>query len=150
MSGSENPLDIVTPASRLLGRRWIGVDRSTGVARTAFHAPPEFANRHGIVHGGFVAAMLDSGAGFAVLDGLAPEFSMVTARLDTAFIKPTPLGPLEARAKVVARDARDVTITAELFAPDDVLTARATVFMRIVKRRAKSAPGQQPDGGAAP
>jgi uncharacterized protein (TIGR00369 family) len=134
---SKPHLEIMTPAARLLGRRWIGSDSASGVSRSRFFAPAEFANRHGSVHGGFLAAMLDSAAGLAVLDALPPDLTMVTRRLDTEFLKPAPLGDLEARARVMARDERDVTIDAELASPDGTVVARATATMRIVKRRSK-------------
>ncbi len=128
------PIDVVTPASRLIGRRWIGVDPQTGVARAAFLAREEFANRHGIVHGGFLAAMLDSGAGFALLGTLPPDRTMVTARLDVEFLKPAPLGPFETHARVVSRDARGAIVTADLIAPDGVVVARAQASMRFIRR----------------
>jgi uncharacterized protein (TIGR00369 family) len=131
-------LRIMTPAARLLGRQWVGGDRADGVSRSRFIAAPEFANRHGTVHGGFLAAMLDSAAGLAVLDALPPELTMVTKRLDTEFLKPAPLGAFEARAQVVSRDDREVKIDAELATPDGVVVARATATMRIVKRKAKA------------
>ena len=135
---SNDHLRIVTPAARLLGRTWLDKEPATGVSRARFFAPPEFANRHGSVHGGFLAAMLDSAAGLAVLDALPPDLTMVTARLDTEFLKPAPLGALEARARVLSRDDRDVTIAAELATPDGTMVARATATMRIVKRRRKA------------
>ena len=133
--------DILTPAAQLLGRRWLGKDEATGFTRTRFFAQPAFANRHGSVHGGFLAAMLDSAASMATLDLLPPEFTMVTARLDTEFLKPAPLGPLDARAQVVSRDERNVIVDAELSAPDGLVVARATATLRIVKRRRKADSG---------
>ena len=131
---------ILTPAAELLGRRWLGKDEASGVTRTQFLAQASFANRHGSVHGGFLAAMLDSAAGMAALDLLPPDLTMVTARLDTEFLKPAPLGALDARAQVVLRDERNVVIDAELTAPDGVVVARARATMRIVKRRQKVDP----------
>lgn len=128
-------LKIMTPAARLLGREWLDCDRASGVSRSRFHAPPEFANRHGTVHGGFLAAMLDSAAGLAVLDTLPPDLSMVTVRLDTEYLKPAPIGAFEASARVAERDDRNVYIDAELATPDGTIVARARATMRIVKRR---------------
>ncbi len=135
MSEAEDHLKIMTPAARLLGRQWLACDRTTGVSRARFQAPPEFANRHGTVHGGFLAAMLDSAASLAILDTLPPDLSMVTARLDTEYLKPAPIGAFEASARIAARDERNVFIDAELAAPDGTIVARARATMRIVKRR---------------
>jgi uncharacterized protein (TIGR00369 family) len=135
MSSTEPDRYVLTPAARLLGRRAVDVDAATGVVRSSFFAPPEFANRHGSVHGGFLAAMLDSAASMAIVGALPEGMTMVTARLDTEFLKPAPLGALEARARIVARDDRDVTIETDLSAPDGTVFARATATMRVIKRR---------------
>ena len=132
---SDNPHLLVTPAARLLGREWIASDSTTGVTRTRFRAPPDFANRHGTVHGGFLAAMLDSAAGMAAIGALPPDRSMVTARLDTEFLKPAPIGALEGTARIVSCDDRDVTIDAELATLDGLVVARARARMRIVRRK---------------
>ncbi len=142
MSDDEH-LKIMTPAARLLGREWLDCDRTSGVSRSRFHAPPEFANRHGTVHGGFLAAMLDSAAGLAVLDTLPRDLSMVTARLDTEYLKPAPIGAFEAQARVAGRDERNVYIDAELATTEGVVVARARATMRIVKRRPRTAAKQE-------
>ena len=133
-----SPYAFLTPAAKLLGRRTVDVDAATGVVRSSFFAPPEFANRHGSVHGGFLAAMLDSAASMAIVGTLAPDMTMVTARLDTEFLKPAPLGPLEARAHIVARDDRNVRIEAEIMSPAGVVVARAQAVMRVIRRRPKA------------
>lgn len=143
MSDTDEHLKIMTPAARLLGREWLDCDRASGVSRSRFHAPPEFANRHGTVHGGFLAAMLDSAAGLAVLDTLPKDLSMVTARLDTEYLKPAPIGAFEAQARVAARDDRNVVIEAELATAQGVVVARARATMRIVRRRPRTAAQQE-------
>ena len=142
MSDDEH-LKIMTPAARLLGREWLDCDRASGVSRSRFHAPPEFANRHGTVHGGFLAAMLDSAAGLAVLDTLPRDLSMVTARLDPEHLTPAPIGAFEAQARVAGRAERNVYIDAELATAEGVVVARARATMRIVKRRPRTAAKQE-------
>ena len=132
-------LAIMTHAARLLGRQWLDSDASTGVSRARFFAPPDFANRHGTVHGGFLAAMLDSAASMAILETLADDQSMVTARLDTEFLKPAPLGELIGSARIASRNERDVHIETELATPAGLVVARARATMRIIKRRRKIA-----------
>jgi uncharacterized protein (TIGR00369 family) len=136
MADPSNPhVHHVTPGASLLGREWIGFEGDTQTALLRFHAKPEFANRHGTVQGGFLAAMLDSATGMALLAGLPPELTAVTIRLDTTFVQPAPLGQLAAKARVIARDERNATVEAELLDPSGTLVARATAELRIVRRR---------------
>jgi acyl-coenzyme A thioesterase PaaI-like protein len=48
----------IPPAAALLGREVISVDASSGEVHLRFLADRQFANRHGTVHGGMLAAML--------------------------------------------------------------------------------------------
>src|SRR5262249_8864234 len=66
----DDPLAANPPAARLLGRRVIAVDRQHGAVELAFTAAPDFANRHGFVQGGMLAAMLDSTVGCAAVAAL--------------------------------------------------------------------------------
>jgi acyl-coenzyme A thioesterase PaaI-like protein len=70
----------LTPAAQLLGREVLSVDAETGVVNLRFVAKPEFANRHGSVQGGFLAAMLDSATGMALMLSLPPDMTAVTTR----------------------------------------------------------------------
>ena len=124
------------PAAILLGRRLLDFDPERRVASVAFHARPEFANRHGTVQGGLLAAMLDSATGVALLACLTPEFTAVTVQLTTSFVKPAPIGPLHATARVVALDDRDAEVEAELATPEGEVVARATARLRVLRRRA--------------
>jgi uncharacterized protein (TIGR00369 family) len=124
-----------TPAGTLLGREWLGLDRDTGIASFRFHARADFANRHGTVQGGFLAAMLDAATGLTLLADLPPELTAMTLSLDTKFLKPAPQGPLTARARVLSRDDRNATVEAEIFDPDGHAVAHGTAALRIVRRR---------------
>lgn len=58
------------PAALLLGRQIITVDPQSGEVHLRFFADPRFANRHGTVQGGMLAAMLNSATGNAVMANL--------------------------------------------------------------------------------
>lgn len=129
-------LEKITPAAQLIGKRILAVDEQSGEVRLAFHAPPEFANRHGTVHGGFLAAMLDAAAATAVHASLAPGMQALTMRLDTRFHRPAPLGACHARARMTERDERSALVEAELFAADETRVASARVSFRVRQKRA--------------
>src|SRR5258708_31393342 len=89
----------VPPAAVLLGREVISVDAKSGEVQLRFLADRQFANRHGTIQGGMLAAMLDSATGNAVMANLPHDRTAVTTRLDTAFRQPPALGPLATTAR---------------------------------------------------
>jgi uncharacterized protein (TIGR00369 family) len=125
----------VPPAAVLLGREIISVDARSGEVHLSFLANGQFANRHGTVQGGMLAAMLDSATGNAVMANLAPDRTAVTTRLDTTFVKPAALGPLTATARVVKQDNRSALAEAELLDSSGQIVARARAELRVVERR---------------
>lgn len=123
-----------TPGAATLGREWVSFDRATGSATLRFHAKAEFANRHGTVQGGFLAAMLDSATGITLLATLPKELTAVTISLDTRFERPASVGILTVEARVTEKDDRDATVEAEVVSPDGTIVARGRAKLRIRKR----------------
>lgn len=132
---SQPPLEQLPPAANLLGRRLLGFDPDSGRASLEFLAKPEFANRHGFVQGGLLAAMLDSATGAALLANLPSELTAVTLHLNASFVKPAPIGRLCATAWVVAKNDRDAEMEAEIATPQGDVVARATARLRILRRK---------------
>ena len=126
----------IPPAAHLLGREIVSVDPLSGEVKLRFTAKAEFANRHGTVQGGMLAAMLDSATGNAVMARLPSHLTAVTTRLDTQFLKPAALGEIVATARVVHRDDRSAEVIAELAdsAGQIVATARAELRIRARQR----------------
>ena len=124
-----------TPAARLLGREILSSDAATGEVKLRFIAKPEFANRHGTVQGGFLAAMLDSAAGMAVMLSLPPEQTAVTTRLDVSYLKPAGIGPLHATSRIIKRDARTADVEAQLMDDAGLMLATAKAELRILSRK---------------
>jgi uncharacterized protein (TIGR00369 family) len=129
----------IPPAAQLLGREIISVDPQSAEVKLRFMARAEFANRHGTVQGGMLAAMLDSATGNAVMAGLAPHLTAVTTRLDTQFLKPAGLGEIVATARLISQDDRVAEVTAELTDSVGQIVATARAELRIRPR--KSRPG---------
>ena len=125
----------IPPAAQLLGREIIAIDPQSGAATLRFTARPEFANRHGTVQGGMLAAMLDSATGNAILAGLPSHLTAVTTRLDTQFVKPAALGEIVATARVVHRDDRAAEVVAELADSGGQIVATARAELRIRMRQ---------------
>jgi uncharacterized protein (TIGR00369 family) len=125
----------VPPAAHLLGREIVSVDPDSGEVTLRFMARAEFANRHGTVQGGMLAAMLDSATGNAVMARLPSHLTAVTTRLDTQFLKPAALGVISATARLVNRDERSAEVSAELTDSEGRMVATARAELRIRERR---------------
>ncbi len=124
----------LTPVARLLGRDIERFDPD-GTIHVRFTARPEFANRHGSVQGGLVAAMLDSATSAVLLAQLPPEQTSMTVKLETEFLRPAPLTVLVAKAWLMSRDERSATTRGELRDADGTVVAAATATLRILPRR---------------
>ncbi|MGX1323836.1 uncharacterized protein (TIGR00369 family) [Bradyrhizobium sp. USDA 377] len=122
------------PGAQLLGREWLGFDES-GHALIRFQAQVAFTNRHGTIQGGFLAAMLDSATGICALAALPPDQTAVTKSLDTRFLKPAAVGPITARARIVAQTDRDMVVQADLVDAAEVTVADATAQLRILAKK---------------
>jgi len=127
-------LNQIPPGAALLGREIVEADKDTGEVRLRYLAKHDFTNRHGTVQGGFLAAMLDSATGNAVMAMLPPEETAVTTRLDTSFLKPARPGPLYAVARVAERDARSARVEAEIRDDSGTVLATAHAELRILPR----------------
>jgi uncharacterized protein (TIGR00369 family) len=122
-------------AAALLGREILSIDAEAREIRLRYMARAEFTNRHGTVQGGFLAAMLDSAAGLALVSVLPAETTAVTTRLDVAFLKPAKPGPLLAAARVTALDDHSASVHAGLTDRDGTVLATAEAALRILARR---------------
>ena len=125
----------VPPAAQLLGREIISVDPQSGEVKLRFTAKEEFANRHGTVQGGMLAAMLDSATGNAVMARLPSHLTAVTTRLDTQFLKPAALGPITATARVIHQDERNAEVQGELTDSEGRIVATARAELRLRPRK---------------
>jgi len=118
-----------------LGREVISVDAKSGEVQLRFLADRQFANRHGTVQGGMLAAMLDSATGNAVMANLPSDRTAVTTRLDTTFVKPAALGPLTATARIVRQDNLLIFAEAKLLDSSGQIVAHARAELLVRERR---------------
>jgi uncharacterized protein (TIGR00369 family) len=133
--GMSDHLKEVPPAARLLGREIVSVDPASGEVKLRFTATAEFANRHGTVQGGMLAAMLDSATGNAIMARLPPHLTAVTIRLDTQFLKPAALGIITATARLIRLDERSAEVQAELSDSEGRVVATARAELRVRERK---------------
>ena len=113
-SSSAVPMTLTAPAQ---GLQYVGeTATATGTLGPAYEGPPHH------VHGGIIAAVLDQVLGHVPAALGRPG---MTAYLNTTYERPTPLGPVSVRARLVAQDGWKMTVTGELVLPDGEVSARA-------------------------
>ena len=100
-----------------------------------FRPGPQHANKIGIVHGGMLAAFLDSAMGTAVFHVL--DRQAVTMRLSLDYLGPGRLGDwLQAEGEVVGHDSQVVQVRGRLYGPrHEVLTGIGTFALLSRQRR---------------
>ena len=113
------------PAVRTLGLE--PVDAHPG--RVTFRLDPDefHLNPFGIVHGGVLAAVLDTAMGCAVHSLLPPAVGYVTAELNVRFLRPALVagGPLVCRGEVDHQGRSTMVASARILDADDRLIALA-------------------------
>ena len=103
-----------------------------------FRPGPQHGNALGIVHGGMLAAFLDSAMGTAVWHTL--ERRAVTVRLSIDYLGPGRIGDwLMAEGEVVGHDELMVQVRGRLYGPrHDVLAGLGTFSLLSRKRQLKT------------
>lgn len=110
------------PFSRLLGLRYVSVGDEAVVEADP---GPEHCNGGGIVHGGFLASLLDTTTGWAVYARLAPGTAAPHVHLTVQYVRAAVPGvTLVCRGRCVAVGGRIGTTEAEV-TQDGVVVARA-------------------------
>lgn len=112
------------PFSALLGFRYIGADETEAVVEA--DPGPEHCNGGGIVHGGFLAALLDTATGWAVHARLADGVPAPHIQLNIQYVRAAvPGSVLRARATCVSAGRRVGFTEAEIL-QDGAVVARAS------------------------
>ena len=120
ITGQANPL---APPAVL--RRDMAARRVTG--EVSFGAAFEGAS--GIVHGGFVAALLDEALGMATIFSGSTG---MTVELVTRYRRHTPVAtPLRLEARLVSSEGRRIRTAGELLCGDDVIVEASGLFIAV-------------------
>ena len=99
-----------------------------------FRPGPQHSNTHGIVHGGMLAAFLDSAMGTAVFHSL--ERRAVTVRLTLDYLGPARVGDwLQAEGEVFGHDEHMAQVRGRLYGPRHEVLAGLGVFALLSRQR---------------
>ncbi|MDA0567060.1 PaaI family thioesterase [Streptomonospora sp. S1-112] len=119
VAGPTNPLAMPLRLERAEDGDLAGTTVLNGV----YQGPP------GLVHGGWLAAVLDQALGSAANAAGMPG---LTANLDVNYRRPTPLNtPVEVRARVTGTERRKVFVAAEIRHNGEVTAEGTAIMVRI-------------------
>ena len=100
----------------------------------AFRPAGRHANSHGIVHGGMLAAFLDSAMGTAVFHTL--QRRAVTLKLSIDYLGPGRIGDwLQAEGEVIAHDEHMAQVRGRLYGPRHDVLAALGIFSLLSRKR---------------
>ncbi|MGY2872958.1 acyl-CoA thioesterase [Marmoricola sp. URHA0025 HA25] len=121
------------PFSALLGFRYVSVDDREAVVEA--DPRPEHCNGGGIVHGGFLASLLDTTTGWAVHARVAPGTSAPHVHLSVQYLRAAlPGETLVCRGRAAAVGGRIGSTEAEI-TQGGVIVARAVGTHAVLPRR---------------
>ena len=118
------------PFAKLLG---IELDsQEPGHAVMSMKIRDEHKQNHGVVHGGGVAALIDSAMALAIMPMLAENERTTTVDLTIHYLRPLTEGTARASARVIRAGRRVITVSAELFDHNGKLAATAiSTYLRL-------------------
>jgi acyl-coenzyme A thioesterase PaaI-like protein len=132
LAGMEDFLDrspITGHANPMAPPAALAVDVDAGVIRGEVHFGAAFEGAPGIVHGGFVAAVLDEALGMAcVFSGTQG----MTGELTTRFAHHTPVAtPLRVEARLVSVEGRKIRTAGEIYHGDLAVAEGRGLFVAV-------------------
>jgi acyl-CoA thioesterase len=120
------------PFGSLLGIRLDSVE--PGIATMSLPVRDELRQNNRVVHGGALAALVDSAAAFAVIPLLKDDETTTTVDLTISYLRPIVTGEAKATARVLRAGSRIINISAEIVDHEGTLAATAlTTFIRLQK-----------------
>jgi uncharacterized protein (TIGR00369 family) len=111
------------PFAKLLGIELD--DIGSGTATLGLDVRKELMQNHGVVHGGAIAALIDTASAFAILSVLAPEEKVTTVDLTISYLLPLTVGRMTAVARVLRAGRRLIVVSAEVVDKDGKLASTA-------------------------
>lgn len=115
----------IPPTAQLLGQELLELDSAAGTVRMRFQGKPEFCNPMGNVQGGFLAAMLDDAAAFAIIVKSQRRIVVPTIEFKVSFLAPARMNrEIIAHGRCLKLGRTIAFAESDLFDPDGRLIAR--------------------------
>src|SRR5215831_13083824 len=106
----------------------LGIDvESVGKGHAVFtmDVKPKHKQLHGVVHGGFLAALADTAAAIAAYSTLPKGTEIATVELKINFLEPVPGGRVRAEGRVLRTGRNFVVTECEIYNENGAMAAKA-------------------------
>ena len=121
------------PFAKLLGIKLDSVE--PGLASLSLDIRDEFKQNAGVVHGGVIAALIDSAMAFAIVPLLKSDETTTTVDLTISYLRPLRSGTAVATARVLRSGGRLIVLSADLIDNEGNLAATAlSTYTKLPKR----------------
>lgn len=140
LEGLRHVIEEIIPFNRLIGFRLTAADREAGSVELALEVKDEHignAVRH-MVHGGLLAALVDSAAGAAValtLDDVSQAPSVATIDMRVDFLRPARGRAISATAKIMRSGRSVVVVRTDVHDEDGELVALGSSTFTVERDR---------------
>src|SRR5688500_7875944 len=111
------------PFAKLLGIQLDSVE--PGHAVLSMEIRPDLKQNHGVVHGGAIAALIDSAMALAIIPLLAENERTTTVDLTIHYLRPLTEGTARSSARVVRAGKRVIVVSAAVLDHSERLVATA-------------------------
>jgi acyl-CoA thioesterase len=106
-----------------------------GFASMSLEIRDQLKQNNRVVHGGAIAALIDSAAAFAVIPLLEEGETATTVDLTISYLSPLQFGVAKASARVLRQGSRIIVLSADVFDEAGNIAATAlTSYLRLKKR----------------
>ncbi len=119
--------------SKLLTSEPLEIDAARGFARMVYLGKPDFCTERGVLHGGFLSAMMDEAMAIAATAAKNFDYIVPTLEMKTAYLAPVMPGRLIAEGRVVRAGRRVVYLEGKLFDHEGGLAATTTATAHFRK-----------------
>jgi uncharacterized protein (TIGR00369 family) len=124
----------VSPAMRLLGFRLLDFDVAEQRAICSVDIDPQLTNVMGSVHGGGIAAALDTAASVAAICASDLQALFPTLEIKCTFLEIPPQGPLRVEGRVLKLGRSIAFLESSLFSPSGTLLAKGNQTSKVLRR----------------
>ena len=118
------------PFAQLLGIELVAATNGTATLRLEIRS--DLKQNHGVLHGGAMAALIDTATAFAIVSQLSRPEKFTTVDLSVNYLRPLTGGAATCQARVIRAGRRLLTISAEVHDDAGKLAAVAlSTYIRL-------------------
>lgn len=110
-------------------------ERGDGLSRGRLPVRPEVLNPHGVLHGGAMYALADTGMGAAVYSRLSENESCATIEIKIVYLAPVTEGVVECESRVVQKGKRVAVLESDLRNGERLVAKALGTFAIFAERR---------------